>query len=104
MTPARPRTILEQAQGALGIWKGTATVAFMICWFSTVRELDREPTVEEYAETWGVSRRTAFREQERFRQAFPGEQTPTRIMSAIAARQADAVTTPRALSGQALPA
>ena len=43
-------------------------------------ELGRPPeAIEEYAETMETSRRTAFRDQEAFRAAYPTEVTPDRM-------------------------
>jgi hypothetical protein len=44
------------------------------------------PTIEEYADWWGTSRSTAFREQARFRDAFPDETTPERVVQLLFAQ------------------
>ena len=53
---------------------------FAMGWGLATAELGREPTGwEEYAETMEVSRATAFRDQQAFRDAFPTEDTPLRM-------------------------
>jgi hypothetical protein len=37
-------------------------------------------TLQEYADWWKVSQPTSFREQKLFREAFPGESTPDRLL------------------------
>ncbi len=49
-------------------------------WGLATAELGREPeSVDEFAATMEMSRRTAFRDQGYFREAFPTESTPGRI-------------------------
>jgi len=53
---------------------------FALSWGLATAELGREPaTVDEFAQVMKVSRRTAFRDQEHFREAFPSETTPARM-------------------------
>jgi hypothetical protein len=53
---------------------------FAMSWGVATASLGHEPgSVEEYAEFWGESRATAFREQQAFREAFPNETTPARM-------------------------
>jgi hypothetical protein len=53
---------------------------FAMMWGLASADLGREPTsIDEFAEVMQVSRRTAFRDQEHFREAFPSETTPTRM-------------------------
>ena len=64
----------------VGIRRGAKVLAFMIAWDLVRQELGHEPSVEEYAEWWRTSIRTAYREQALFRDAFPGEENPARLM------------------------
>jgi hypothetical protein len=58
-------------------------------WGLATAELGREPTaVEEYARVMEVSRATAFRDQQAFREAFPDETTPLRMNQASGVQQA----------------
>jgi hypothetical protein len=53
---------------------------FAMGWGLATAELGREPaSVEEYAEVMSESRATAFRDQQAFRKAFPGEVNPARM-------------------------
>jgi len=58
----------------------TQGLKFAMGWGLATAELGREPrSVEEYAEVMGESRATAFRNQQAFRKAFPGETSPARM-------------------------
>ena len=53
---------------------------FAMGWGLATAELGREPeSIDEYAETMELTRRTAFRDQAAFREAFPTETTPARM-------------------------
>lgn len=53
---------------------------FGMFWGLATAELGREPeSIDEFAETMETSRRTAFRDQGAFRNAFPTEETPDRM-------------------------
>jgi hypothetical protein len=43
-------------------------------------QLGHPPTVEEYADWWKESRATAYREQQLFRETFPGMETPDLLL------------------------
>jgi hypothetical protein len=79
---AKRPSLLEVAVRRVGARRGARVLAFMIAWDVVRRELGREPTIEEYGEWWRISRRTAFREQALFRQVFPEESSPARLMDA----------------------
>jgi hypothetical protein len=58
--------------------------SFVISWGYAYEKLGRPPgSVEEYAELGGASVPTAYREQRLFREALPGESTPTRIWESV---------------------
>ena len=58
--------------------------SFVIAWGYAYEKLGRAPgSVEEYAELGGTSIPTAYRDQRLFREALPGESTPTRIWEAV---------------------
>jgi hypothetical protein len=78
------QTLAMIAAGRVGVIKSARVMAFMVQWQIAADDLGREPTVEEYAEWWNSSRRTAFREQALFREAFPGENTPRRLLDLTA--------------------
>jgi hypothetical protein len=78
----RKPTLLEVAVRRVGALKGARVLSFMVAWDVVRQELGHEPSIEEYAEWWRVSERTAWREQARFRESFPGESNPARLMDA----------------------
>jgi hypothetical protein len=61
---------------------------FVTAWGLATAELGQEPqSIEEFAETLKMSRRTAFRNQEAFRQAYPTEDTPGRLNEVTGAQE-----------------
>jgi hypothetical protein len=50
-----------------------------VSWAITRQSLGRDPTVEQVAERWSLSRRAALREQDAFRAAFPMLQSPATL-------------------------
>ena len=76
MARRKPRTWLEVAVVNAGFRQGATAITWAYCWAYTRRKLGREPTVEEIAEEWNMSRATAFREQACFRKAFPTLDSP----------------------------
>lgn len=73
--------LYEIGRANAGVRKALQSLTFMAAWDVARRSLRRETlTLDEYADWWKVNRRTAFREQERFREAFPGEKTPDRLL------------------------
>lgn len=86
-------TILEAAVRRVGVLQGSRAVAVMVQWH-TVRaamgdEWPADGTVSDRvrvcADWWHVTERTAWNELRRFRAAFPGEETPERLMTAAQA-------------------
>ena len=58
----------------------TRALRFAMGWGLATAELGREPgTVDEYAEIMEVSRATAYRDHQAFREAFPDEKSPLRM-------------------------
>lgn len=82
---AKPPTLLEVAVRREGPLRGARVLSFMVAWDVVRQELDHAPTIEEYAEWWKLSIRTAYREQASFRKCFPTESDPTRLMDAARA-------------------
>lgn len=73
--------LLTIAGRNVGLRKAFQALTFMAAWDRARRALRRETlTLDEYCDWWKVNRRTAFREQARFREAFPGEVTPDRLL------------------------
>src|SRR3954465_969741 len=85
----RPPSLLKVAVSRVGTVKGARVVAFILCWAIADDALGHPPTLEEYAEWWNESRATAFREQARFRECFPDEATPQRIVDLLTQQRAE---------------
>jgi hypothetical protein len=59
-------------------------LTFIAAWDTARRGLVKRPlTLAEYGEWWRLSESTMYREQARFREAFPGESTPDRLLDLI---------------------
>ena len=83
----KPKTLLQLAVANGGLIKGYRAVGFILCWAIAEEMISHPPTLDEYREWWKESRATAFREQAIFRECFPGETTPQRIVDAIKVRR-----------------
>lgn len=79
--------LLLIAQRRIGLRKAIRVLGFMAEWDHARSKMRRDTiTVEEYRAWWKESQRTAYRRQEEFRAAFPGEKTPDRLLD-VAAHQ-----------------
>ena len=58
-------------------------------WAIAEEALGHPPTLDDYADWWHESRSTVFREQARFREAFPSETTPQRIADELKRQEGD---------------
>jgi hypothetical protein len=84
--PEEPRPLFEIVRQRVGFRQAVQVFVFMIAWDQARRAMRRETlTLAEYADWWKVSRPTSFREQARFREAFPSETTPDRLLDVVAA-------------------
>jgi hypothetical protein len=75
-------TLMGVAVANVGAIKAGRVLAYIAQWTIASGGGDRSLTVEQYAEKWLLSPRQAYRQQDLFRQAFPGEATPDRIVQA----------------------
>src|SRR4051794_40583995 len=82
-------TLQKLASERVGQFKGAKVVAFIVMWAIAEEALGHPPTLEEYADWWHGSRSTVFREQARFRAAFPGEATPQRLVDHLKRQEGD---------------
>lgn len=73
------RTVMELCVARKGVLKGSRVCAFIAQWIIASQALGREITLEEYAEWWKESERTAYRHQAEFRECFPGLPNPQTI-------------------------
>lgn len=85
MSPRRAPTLLEVAVGKLGVMRGSRVLSYMVAWQITAEAIGHAPTVAEHAEWWHESVRTTYRDLARFRECFPHEIDPTRLMTIAAA-------------------
>src|SRR6266511_1489401 len=80
----RPPSLAELLARRVGLRKTIKVLSFIVAWGIVYESLGRAPdSVEEYADWWRESRAKAFREQQLFREALPGEETPTRIYEQV---------------------
>src|SRR3954471_20540291 len=79
----RSNDMLAHIVKKVGWKKGRQVWAFMGAWGLIESRLGHQPTLEEYAKWWKVSRATAFREQALFRECFPDEATPSRLNALV---------------------
>lgn len=86
MAKRTPTTWLEIAVTNAGMRKAVRAVTWAFLWGVTREAIGDEPTVEQVAEHWRSSRRTAFRDQAKFREAFPTMETPAPIFESADAR------------------
>jgi len=75
MSKRQPRTLLELAISKVGVLKGARVCAFVCQWTIAAQAIGRPITIEEYADWWSESERTAYRHQAEFRRVF-GVPTP----------------------------
>lgn len=80
----RQRPTLQQLAAAnVGQIAGAKVVAFIVQWAIAQEALGHPLTLDEYGDWWNASRSTVFREQARFREAFPSETTPQRLVDLL---------------------
>ena len=73
----RAPTLAEVMVRRVGFRKTTAVLSFIVAWGIVYESLGRPPeSIEEYAAWWKESRAKSFRDQQLFRLALPGEDTP----------------------------
>lgn len=81
----RRDSLLGYAYARTGsVVKASNVVAFMVSWDVCRRSLGHEPTVAEYSEWWRQSERGSYKELARFREVFPDERNPSRILDLVA--------------------
>jgi hypothetical protein len=87
---ARPaRTVAEVCVARGGVMNGTRCLVFIAQWSIASQALDGPITLEEYRDWWRISHGTAYREQARFRQVFPGIPTPQAMADEAIARSSE---------------
>jgi hypothetical protein len=101
---------MAHAQAQLGMLKGARVLAFMVSWETARSALGDEwpatgveAQVRAAAAWWREAERTTWYQLARFRECFPGEETPSRLMDELAAEW-DRSRGVRGLGAVALPA
>jgi len=78
------KTWLEVAVARTGLRNAVRALTWAHEWSVAATALGHDPTVEEVADWWNMTRRTAFREQAAFREAFPEVESPMRLYASEA--------------------
>lgn len=73
---SRPPTWIQVAVTNAGVVKGATAITWAWCWGITREILKRDPSVEDVAEYWNMSIRTAYRDHAAFKKAFPMIDSP----------------------------
>lgn len=79
MAAKRPTTWIEVAVRNGGFRNAIKALSWATSWIHVQVAFGRDPSVDEVAEWWNESRRTAFREQAAFRECFPTLESPAAI-------------------------
>lgn len=73
--------LLTIAARQIGMRRAFRVLTFMAAWDRARKAMRRETlTLQEYADWWRENQRTAYRDQALFREAFPSESTPDRLL------------------------
>ena len=83
----RRTTWLELAVRNGGLRHGVRAMTWALSWGLARESVGHDPSVDEVADYWKSSRRTAFRDQASFRKAFPDFETPAPIFASEEAAQ-----------------
>lgn len=86
MAKREARTVMEVCVAKKGVLKGARVASFIVSWCIASQALGREITLEEYADWWKESERTAYRHQADFREVFPQWPNPQVIANSAMAR------------------
>ena len=84
----RRQTWIELGVRNAGIRTAFTGMTWALSWIIAAKDLDHDPTVEEVADWWKDSHRTAYRQQAAFRRAYPDLESPGAM---FADPEADAV-------------
>lgn len=79
MARSRKLTWMEVAVRNGGFRDGIKALDWAHSWIHVQVALGRDPSVDEVAEWWNISRRSAFRAQAAFRTCFPEAESPAII-------------------------
>ena len=79
----RNRSWLMQTIERVGMKEAATIGEFVLAWITVHSDLQRRPTVEEYNEWWDAAIATSYREQARFREAWPEFSTPSDLAATL---------------------
>jgi hypothetical protein len=89
VSPRRKRTTWAHLFAArVGVRRAARVIAFISTYYATQQELGHPPSIEEYAEDWGMSLATAYRDLALFREAQPFFEQPAGFIAAVGAELA----------------
>jgi hypothetical protein len=74
---------LKWLHRAAGRDRAKRLAVFLQQWDHLADDLGRAPTVKEYAAEWRESEAGVYRQLEEFREVFPSEEDPARIMELL---------------------
>lgn len=73
--------LLTIAARQLGMRRAFRVLTFMAAWDRARKAMRKQTlTLHDYCEWWRETERTAYRDQALFREAFPGETSPDRLL------------------------
>ncbi len=75
--------LLTVAARNVGLTKAFKVLGYMAAWDVAQKALGPDMGIEAYVEWWKEPRATAYRHQVLFREAFPGETTPARLLAEV---------------------
>jgi hypothetical protein len=67
----------------VGVRRAAKVIAFVATYAATQQELGHAPSMEEYADDWGTSLATAYRDLALFREAQPFFDHPSGYIAAV---------------------
>jgi hypothetical protein len=67
----------------VGVRRAARVIAFVSTYYATQQELGHAPTMEEYADDWGMSLASAYRDWALFREAQPFFDEPAGFIAAV---------------------
>jgi hypothetical protein len=79
---------MEVGVANAGIRQTFRAISWALDWATARGALGGDPSVDQVAEWWNQSRRTAFRNQAAFREAFPTIESPAEMFATPEAQQA----------------
>jgi hypothetical protein len=86
MATKKPEALAIVLARQVGFRNSMKVLTFITAWGIVYESLGRAPSVEEYADWWKESYPTAYREQKLFREAMPGQDTPTELWEQVRAQ------------------